>query len=545
MASSGGWCRCGSELPSPDAVGLVTCRSCGTVSRSEESVDGALVVPPPSGFDGTSSIDERVGWIGRSLETDTAARRARGCGLAALAVVFLVALAIAAVGFNRARTSPDRAAAGRSNRIVIEGSVVSLDDGDPSDVIAVVQDYTGASHRYLARLRVGGGRISEQWTSPELPQGIDRALARRAGDGIVVAFGDQIWNLDAARGTRRWNAALSDQVDATCARCLVVIGDRVVVRTADAYLSGFSIGAPASPWRRRLASSDATVEVLDGRLVAVDESPDAPGATVRSVDPATGQDSIVFRPTCPSPDPAKTPVLLSLDDAVRSVPGTGDAVSTSAYGDGCVVRWEVATGTRRWATRIEGLTSVASGSVLVSPTDLVFASAAGQVGQVDLATGAARMLDAGPGVQARPASLIGRRLLAWTTTGTEEHGLAALDLAQGRQEWSIDLADGAVPLGASTPVALDADAAHAVLVIDRERAVLATFRGEDLLVGLAPIDLATGITGSTRSLPLRTRYAGSVPLLTVESKGSGQLLATIDTALAAIDVGSGWITTYP
>lgn len=545
MGSTGGRCRCGSTLSSPDAVGLVTCGSCGRVTRADEPDLGEWTgssAPPDRGL----PVDERVPWVGRSLDTATAGRRARGCGLAMVGVVFVVALGIATAGFLRIRNTAGDVASSGNARIVVAGSVVPLGADGPVDVMAVVQDYTDASHRYLVRLDLSGRRIVERWRSPELPPGIDRVHARLVGSTLVVAFDDRLWVLDADRGTRRWEAKLGSQVRAGCGACLTVAGDRVVVRTADAYLTGFGLDGPQPLWRRRLASTSAGVTVLGDTLVAVDDSPDVPGAKVRSIDPATGLEGVIFRPVCPSTDPARTPIPLASGDAVLAVPGTGDAVSVSAYGDGCAVRWEVATGTLRWATRIDGVTSVDAGTALVSSTDLVVSRPGGGLLHIDLPTGAVRALDSGPGVQARPALLVGRQVLAWTETpqGTAG-GLEAFDLVAGRQQWAARLPGDPVPASAGIARAPTGDSPRAVLVRDAGQVDVTIFTEADRRLDVGRLDLASGSVELAPPRQYRTRYDRTAGPLSVEATGAGTVVVTVEGLLERIDASSGDIVTYP
>lgn len=548
MALSGDRCRCGAALPVSDSS-LLTCPACGRVTRADDELDRPdWTMSSPPLLDDESPLDDRVPWVGRSLETTTVARRAKGCGLLVVGVVFLVALAIAINGFVSIRSHTDADRAERSgDRIVVAGSVVPLGAGAPVDVLAVVQDYTDASHQYLARLDLRGRKVMQRWRSPELPSGTDRVHAQLAGTDIVVAFDDQLWVLDAARGATRWKATLSSQVASDCDRCLAVVDDHVVVRTVDAYLTGYGIGGTEPLWHRRLASTSAGLVMLGSTLAAVDESPDVPGAIVRSIDPKTGADGVVYRPVCRTSDPARASIPLSLGDAVQSVPGTGDAVSVSAYGDGCVVRWEVATGTLRWATRVDGLTFVDGRTTVLSAEDLVVARSGGGLLHVDLTTGATRSLDVGSRQTARPALLVGRQILAWTTaaSGGAPGGLEAFDLASGRQQWGARLPGDPAPATVGTEEVLSGTKGRAVLVPGANRVDVVIFTAADHRVDIGRLDLITGAVDLRPPLPLPTRYDRAQVSLTGEAAAEGTLVVTVDDVLERIDPASGAIATYP
>ncbi len=527
MASRWEQCRCGATLPDADVVGLITCPSCGRVSHADEAPDN------------------RVRWVGRSLETATVVRRAKGVALVALIGLFFVASTIAFLGFRRVQ----REAAGRSgahrSRIVVAGSVLPLDERDSSDVVAVVQDYTDTSHRYVARLRIDADRITERWTSPELPGGTDRVDAVLTGRSLVVAFSDRVWSLDAEGGGARWRAKVSDQIPSGCATCLAVVGDRVLVRTADAYLTGFRLATPSSPWRRRLVSTGAQLAVVGQQPVVVDESPDLPGAIVQPFDAATGAEALPFRPECPAPD--RLTIGLNLGDEVRTVPGSGDAISISAFGDGCVVRWDLATRTVRWASRIDGLTDVDRTATVMSASDLALATAGGRLVHVDLATGAARFLDAGPGVQARPSRLVGRRLLAWTiaAAGAGGGGLQAFDLASGAQQWAAQLPNDSLPLTAGAPAALSPDHPRGLLSVAGARVEIIVLAAQGQRLDIGQVDLATGFITFGDPLSYRTRYGAQASSVGLVAERDGNVLITVDDQLERIDASTGMVTTYP
>lgn len=473
------------------------------------------------------------------------ARRAKGCGLIVVVLLFLVASAVAFIGFRRVQRESAGRANSRSSRIVVAGSVVPLTRGDPSDVVAVVQDYTEASHRYLARLRVGADQITEVWSSPELPAGTDRVEAVLAGRSLVIAFGDRVWLLDAERGSARWRTKASDQIPSGCSTCLAVAADRVLVRTADAYLTGFRLDSPSSLWRRRLVSIDAGLAVVGPQPVVVDASPDLPGAVVQLVDPATGVQGVVFRPECPAA--GKPTIGLNLGDEVRVVPASGDAISISAYGDGCVVRWDVATRTVRWASRIDGLTDVDRRSTVTSSTDLAMASTDGRLVHVDLATGVARFLDVGPGLRGRPADLVGRRLLVWSlpTQGAGGGGLQSFELGSGAQLWAAQLPDGATPMTDAVPVALSSEQPRALLSTDGNRADVVILGAEEHRLDIGRVDMATGFITLVDPHQYRTRYGVRASSLGFVAAGDGVVLITVDDLLERIDASTGRVTSYP
>lgn len=134
-------------------------------------------------------------------------------------------------------------------------------------------------------------------------------------------------------------------------------GDHLVVRSRDAYLTSFAAGSPEAVWRRRLSATDARSMSVGGRLLVIDDSAGAPGATVRTVDPITGQDQGGFGPECVDLGGALA-VRLAPSDSVLAVPGTSDLVAAFGFGEGCVVRWDPDSGAVRFAVRVPSLGTV-------------------------------------------------------------------------------------------------------------------------------------------------------------------------------------------
>ncbi|MEZ5177542.1 MAG: PQQ-binding-like beta-propeller repeat protein [Acidimicrobiales bacterium] len=208
------------------------------------------------------------------------------------------------------------------------------------------------------------------------------------GDHLYAAVGDEVRLLSLATGAETWRATLTDKVTTRCASCFAVVQKKLVVRTDDAYLTGFQASSNEPLWSRRLNSTQAAPSA-GGNLLLVDDNatPSEPGA-VETLDPATGRAARRFTPVCPPSDDNPYPGRFGAGDPVVAVPGTGDLVALFGSSTGCVVRWESASGTQRWTLSVTGDFSIGDEPPLVSDRDLVFGSY-GSLIHVDLGSGRA------------------------------------------------------------------------------------------------------------------------------------------------------------
>ena len=546
---------CGTPLPAPDAAGLITCPSCGRVTREDEPTPAPA--PAPSTWLPDASADPRSITIHQeTVETVVkVAKVGRGCSIVVSLIIVAsvvggIALAVNS-GTNAVKSVTDALTpSSSSNAISLSGSVEPIAaTPDPTDFLVVVQDYKdGDSHRYLTRVKLGAAGFSEVWRSAALPSSASAAKVAAVGDTLFAGFDDNVWAVSLATGKQQWTASLRDSIT-NCVGCFAVAEGHLVVRTQDAYLTGFAPASSEQSWTRRLNSQSAQVSSAGGHLYLVDDSAEKGQPTrVHSIDPATGRDRRSIAPACPPGPQDYYASNMSAGDGVYAVPGSKDLVSAFGFGDGCVVRWEATTNRVRFATRIRGTGSFDEDQTLVGPRDLVLGSSSEAMVRVSLANGAQTAMPAGVDQHAEPARIVGRTLLATTTTtrGTTRGGLAAWSLDSGRRLWNVPAPKGAQPTSKRhSSDALFDNSPRLVLATDGTTAHLFVFEGEGHKLTIQSVDVATGDLGDPVTTTYPTRYASGTPSLTVEALGRTKMLVSLDTLLVSIPFDGGAPKRYP
>ncbi|MCB0962351.1 MAG: PQQ-like beta-propeller repeat protein [Acidimicrobiales bacterium] len=576
-------CRgCGAMLPLPDLAGLATCPSCGRVARSEPTVPSAT--PPaedlgserlvaaggPSGGAGTAAREpspEHLAALAAAgvplrppPDRSSRSTRGPGCLVGAFAALLLFVAGVAVFAFSsarddlRERIDPDTAYDGL---FVLGGSAQLLAiDGGPAgaaEVLATVQENVdGGLVRRLARIRFTGGASELVWQSEPVDDGAYRAAVAVSGDTLFVGIDREVAALDLASGDTRWRAELRDDVTTGCADCFAVVGGRLVVRTTDAYLTGFGPSSAEQQWSRRLRSPAASVSVAGDRLLVVD-APEVAGDPVAAVvvDPATGRDVQATAPSCPPDDRRPSEQRLSVGDEVHAVPDSDDVVAAFGFGDGCVARWSPDDGTVRWASSVGGVSSVEDESVVIDGTTMAFASTGGTAAAVDLATGAVQVLELPPDAAAVPRLVADGTLLGDTvsTRGSRRGGVAGWDPATGELRWTAAVPGDAEPVEpdryAST-VALFDGSPRSVLAPTSDGASIVVFDGGARTYSVTPVAVGSGRLGTELRRDLLAPNETGIPSLAVVGVDGDRLVVAIDSLVEVIPtVGAGEAIAFP
>lgn len=588
---------CGAMLPLPDLSGLVTCPSCGRQKRVKPPTlgtpapqpdpldpgpaaapdrlpdpppmgDGGWPAPPvlapgPGGQDWTIPPGGGPGYSGGASASGTSADRtvkvsgakALGCGCLPGLVVLIVLGAIGFIVFRASdsvRESIDRATGGGSSDLMaISGTATVLGSGDggSADLVAIVQD-NSSSERTVTRFSLSSAGPKVRWTGPTTGGDTYDIEVAQLGSTLFVGAGDELWALDAGTGARRWSAPLSDVTTRGCADCFAVVDGTLVVRTQDAEVAGYREASGEPLWSRRLESPSGSVSVAGDLLIVSDDpvEPDQGGTT--TVDPATGEVLRTVRLTCPgAPGGGGYDLVMGVGNAIRPVPGSTDVVGVFGSGDGCVVRWDPASGAVRYAARVEDISSVDAERVLLSGRDLVFGTYSEQLLHVDLASGRSARLTIGEDLSVDPLRIVGRTLLAGTTTtrGTAKGGLAAWDLETNEGRWDVRLPSGAQPVSPDSSDALFEGAPRSLVVPAGQGASLFTFDGTTRAVTVEALDLATGERTEVSRTEWPSRYSRSgTPSLEVEGVTPTRVVFSVDGLLQSMATsGEGAITTFP
>jgi hypothetical protein len=226
-------------------------------------------------------------------------------------------------------------------------------------------------------------------------------------------------------------------------------------------------------------------------------------------------------------------------------------VAAFGFGGGCVVRWGAETSAIRWTSRLNGLSNLDSDGVLIGRNDLVLGGSGGPIVTVFLQNGKARELAAPNDAMAKPSEIVGRQLVALTTTtrGTPKGGMAAWDLASGERTWANASLGTAQPVSDRTGWSSDAlfDGTPRSLLVPAGKGLnVFVFEGTQKTFSVRPVDLATGETGTEVRRAFLTRYDSGTPSLTVEGQTGDRLVVSIDNLLQTIPVsGRGALASYP
>lgn len=507
-------------------------------------------------------FDPKTRTLDLSGSSGSKTARRVGCGLVPL-IVFLV---VAGVVVSALRSCDDALSSTRSqfqngfgsnaSVLTLSGSVTVLPSsgsGSSTDVIAITQDTQGSDTvRRVARIGFTSDGSTLRWQSDPVDDSASRAEVAVVGDTLFAAIDDDLLALDATTGATRWTGTLHDKVTTGCPSCFASVGGKLVVRTTDAYVTGYGTKSAEPLWSNRLNSTSGSTSVAGDRLFIVDDPEDATKVTTASlIDPSSGKAIRTVAPTCP--DDADTPwnLEMSAGDQVLAVPGGKDVLAAFGFGDGCIVRWEPVSGKVRWTSRLTGMSSVSDGTFLGSQ-DLVVGNTSGQLVTIYLPNGKAKQLPVPKDLGVAGNQVVGRTFIAdtQTTRGTPRHGLMAWDLSTGEKTWAQSDLGAAQPVSTGSYHPSDAlfDGSPRSLLVPVDDGIqVFVFEGTDHTFSVSPLDLSTGDLGTEIRRAYLTRYQdpGTVSL-SIEGQSGDHLLVSIDTLLQSLPVsGKGDVVSYP
>ncbi|MCB0961307.1 MAG: PQQ-like beta-propeller repeat protein, partial [Acidimicrobiales bacterium] len=481
-----------------------------------------------------------------------------GCGVVPVVAIALAGFAVVSVlrscdgssspGSTSVRFDPT------SNLITLGGSSSTLaSDARRTDVLVVTQTTGDDLVRRLARVRFTADGSEQLWESDPVDDDAYDAESAIVGDTLFAAYGDVLLALDPDTGEQRWTTDLHDKVTSGCSSCFAAVGDRLVVRTTDAYVTAYGERSGEPIWSERLRSTIGSMSVASGRLFVVDDPEASQDLTqVRQLDPATGRPVRVVTPSCAGDAQAPWTIEASPGDRVYGVAGSDDVVMAFGFGDGCVVRWEPDGGIPRWAVRVPGISTLSRGEVLVGDEDLVAGTSNDDILAVALDDGTARRLAPPPDTSAVPLEIVGRTLVgaSETSRGTPRRGLVGWDLATGERRWAERVAGDPEPTSSdaewATSDALFEGSPRLLLQPTAEGADVVVFEGEQRTFSVSALDLADGSMGPEVRRGLLARYESGTVSLTVEHVGPERIVVSVDNALQALPSGGrGPVVGFP
>lgn len=531
-------CTCGAMLPLPDLSGLVTCPSCGRVTRPPASRATPSAPPPLAGAPGRPAGSAPAPSPHPSSRRSWAPLVAIGGAVLAVlvAVVGVVALLRAGGGSS---SGPGGGGAGEAIR-PLSGTGTLLDPAPGSSRVVVTAMPEQGPSRQLALVDIDDDRARVRWTSDALAPDAYDALVVSSGDAVVAIVEDDLRVLDAASGELRWQTTLRDRALPSCPSCLAVVDDTLLVETMDAYVVGYALDTGEQRWERRLRSPSGGLQVVGDLPLIIDDPEDTSAATrAELIAPATGRVVAVAAPTC-EPDAGRSwSSELSPGQRVHAVPGSGDVVAVFGSGAPCAVRWDPTDGTVRWAQVLEGWSSFQTEASVVGDEHLVLTDGSQTLVSVSLADGSARALPLPVDTRAVPAVVAEGVLVATTETtrGTPRHGLAAWDVATGERRWAVRPAPDAAPAAGPEEWAGDAlfdGSPRSVLAVDGDRIGLVVFDGTARSITSYSVGPSDGEVASLGRVGFEAD--SGIPSMAVEGISPERLIVTIDSTLLAISL---------
>ncbi len=259
-------------------------------------------------------------------------------------------------------------------------------------------------------------------------------------EGTVYAItGDRLLALGREDGEIAWEISLTDLTSTSCTHCLQLMGNRLVVLTADYTLHGIDPGSGEIAWQVRLNDSSTAHRgfwQLDGQVVLVDRDAEDNRPALYAYRPDDG--SLIRRlpPTCP--DGYQSP-RFDADEVFfrQDVAGNGQAILLVECGEPAVQEWDLRTGELAWSALLPEGVRGEPDSVLFGRRSLYLVED-GNLVTIALNDGAGRLL-AQPIDPDHKISLLaeeGEGLIAWAerTRGTARYELWGLSPA-GKPAW--------------------------------------------------------------------------------------------------------------
>ncbi|CAN5469414.1 hypothetical protein BH10ACT1_BH10ACT1_36680 [soil metagenome] len=566
---------CGTVLPLPDAAGVIRCPSCSRVAWTEDPSDpygpeGPAPTPAPNPFTAPSSgaAPPFATWTpgpatSAWATTATSGPKPRpdsshpgnrvGCAITLVIVIAVIGAVTAAIIGVSSGSGPFAALQASKIYPSSGSTIVVPGEASSTDLITLATDNGDGSQRKLIRVVIDGSGGKETWKSAALPKDLYSAQLVIDGDDLWVGGQNHLLLLSLRTGVQKWEATLPDNLTTGCRSCFTVIGSTLVVRTDDAYVTGYSAASNESRWSHRLQNAAGGISIAGPALYVVDD-PAKPQDLTQAVqlDPATGNVLKAFTPTCPAGESAPYPIEMGGGDPIAAVPGSTDVVSWFGSGYGCVTRIDTTTGKARWATSLPNgnYPDPDDGGAVIDDTHLLIRQPSAPPIQVDLATGKVRLLEAMPDAQAAPTAIVGTTILGTTTStrGSAKAGLAAWDLNTGKRLWDRRLPGDSEPVSSGRYRSSDAlfDGESRTLLVTGGKTVrLVTFSG-DRTIEIQALDVATGDLGTAVDATLHSRYGtAGTPSLAVESVTPERLVLGVDSIVEVLDLRTGTASSWP
>lgn len=556
--------RCGGPLPPPDDDGNIVCPSCGLfrhVGDEPAATPSPLPPPPPPGPTGPFGAGAGGG-TADPPSTPTrrrriSVRRGTGAGLGCVLPLVILAAVLVPVGigiWGIARAVSDAVDSARGNpELTIttgDNEIVTDADGRPTEILALAQP-AGATNRVVTRATLDG---EIAWQAPVVPPDVYSAQLRRTGDLVLASLSDQVVALDGRTGTELWRLTVSDEVDPRCRDCFAVLGDVLVVLSRDAHITAVDLTGGDTLWTRRLDSPRATIHVVGGTLLVLDEPADggAPAALV-ATDPATGEEEGVrITPACPDPSyPSELDQFVDFapGSLVLPIPGSDDVVLVFGFGSTCVQRWTVPGGEMRWSRATGVGASFTDPSVASDGADMVISDSSVLV-HVGLSEGSVTALPLPQDTSPTGVGVVtGGRLVTAvrSSRGTTRWSLLAIDLRSRETLWERALPRGVEAFDLSPDRSSDTlfsgSARFLLTAGDDDGVALVTLASPGQRFTVEGIDAATGQGRQLGRGTFAVRYAGSTsPSARIELVTGGQVVFTTEGIPQVLDLATGRIT---
>jgi outer membrane protein assembly factor BamB len=418
-------------------------------------------------------------------------------------------------------------------RILQPGRLLASPGGD--QLFVVVRNFEQSRYTdALARFDLATG--TRAWEQPASYQSSFVADASR----VYVTHKSRLVAYDREKGTALWEAALSDQVQATCDGCLGLVGARIVAHTADETLQMFD-GATGRVVMSRELGRPNRVAVVGDRLLVV--ARDRKTSTVQAVVvDADGRDERTFPVRCPGEWGNNG--ALGWNDFAYADPATRTLVAW--YQGGCVQRYDLSTGTLVSKASTSNAASIGSNAAVLAANGVLYLAEDENLHA--LAPGASRpvLVANVPDYSLRPvgASRSVVVLRARRRIGSTHFEIWGLDARTGVRLWQIKMGDGARPMEPPDEfvgiLAPDRDdtAFAADVSGDRLRVVRAGGKGGPW-VSVETVDLATGTSRGEKRVQVDAGDHWSAPRTLGWRANAVWLL--VDGRATAIDLEAGTV----
>ncbi|MBL8092728.1 MAG: protein kinase [Anaerolineales bacterium] len=313
----------------------------------------------------------------------------------------------------------------------------------PADVMLIARAESADQRtRHLRLVALDAATAALRWAGGDLTRaGADSPVLTTA-DRVVLMDGNTLRAFTRADGTEAWSLPLdAGLLSCSLRACFQLVGDVIVIVTADNVVSGIDIAAGQPRWRIELQATPQAIFDL-GPVLAVYDEPQPGQGVYRLITPATGE-TRDFAPQCAEQGvqvraTARTPLARASADVFYAFLGRSVL---------CVQSYDVATLGLNWTTVItdeagEGFSyrgQVGAGALFLPSTT------GDGVLRVDAETGAESRLAPATGRLLLPLTVREGHVLVRDTgqKAAEDEALAYLDAATGATAWRYELGERA------------------------------------------------------------------------------------------------------